>query len=241
MALAVADREARLLELRSVLTPAEATGVGVTVTLAEGDVVKQILARAREWPADLLVMETQGHRPTRGWALGSVTEKVLRDAPCPVLAVPRPSAEGPQPPARFSRILCSIDLSQGSRLAMAWALALQHAFSAELLLVHSLEWFPAEGRDLGRCSVPEYGLDLTQAAHEQLRRALPHGASAKTIVTSGQPHREILRLAREHAVDLIVLGVHSRRALDHTLPGSTVAHVLREAMAPVLAVRPEPG
>ena len=53
-----------------------------------GDVVEQILAAAREAPADLIVMATEGHQGFLDALRGSTTERVLRHAPCPVLAVP---------------------------------------------------------------------------------------------------------------------------------------------------------
>jgi nucleotide-binding universal stress UspA family protein len=53
-----------------------------------GDVVEQILAVARDGPADLIVMATEGHQGFLDALRGSTTERVLRQAPCPVLAVP---------------------------------------------------------------------------------------------------------------------------------------------------------
>ncbi|MGN6571741.1 MAG: universal stress protein [Pseudolabrys sp.] len=58
------------------------------VALRDGDVVETILTAANDWPADLIGMATAGHRNVLDMMRGSTTERVLRQAPCPVLAVP---------------------------------------------------------------------------------------------------------------------------------------------------------
>jgi nucleotide-binding universal stress UspA family protein len=46
-----------------------------------------IVAQAKEWPADLIVMGTHGRRGIRRLALGSDAEQVIRGSPAPVLLV----------------------------------------------------------------------------------------------------------------------------------------------------------
>lgn len=58
------------------------------VAMREGDVVEAILNEANDWPADLIAMPTAGHHGFLDALRGSTTERVLRRAPCPVLAVP---------------------------------------------------------------------------------------------------------------------------------------------------------
>jgi nucleotide-binding universal stress UspA family protein len=60
----------------------------VTRSSRSGDVVEEILAAAAECQADLIVMATAGHQGFLDALRGSTTERVLRHAPCPVLAVP---------------------------------------------------------------------------------------------------------------------------------------------------------
>jgi nucleotide-binding universal stress UspA family protein len=60
--------------------------------LKEGDAADTILELARERDANLIVMGVHGRSAVERWLLGSVTEAVLRKAPCPVLAVPRPAS-----------------------------------------------------------------------------------------------------------------------------------------------------
>jgi nucleotide-binding universal stress UspA family protein len=58
------------------------------VDIRKGDPVEAITDFANEWPADLIVMPTAGHVGYLDALRGSTTERVLRQAPCPVLAMP---------------------------------------------------------------------------------------------------------------------------------------------------------
>jgi universal stress protein A len=57
------------------------------------------------------------------------------------------------------------------------------------------------------------------------------------VVVRGRPYVEIVRIAEERKIDLIVLGVFGRGALDRLVFGSTAEHVIRRAPCPVLTTR----
>ena len=59
----------------------------------------------------------------------------------------------------------------------------------------------------------------------------------KEILTTGKPHQEILRVARDENVHLIVMGVHGRNPIDLMFFGSTTNHVVRTAICPVLTLK----
>ncbi|MBI3933006.1 MAG: universal stress protein [Acidobacteria bacterium] len=216
---------------------ASAAGVEAEVVVEEGDVADEILRRAEEWPADLLVVGTRSGRGPEEWALGSVAAAVLRGARRPVVVVPEP--QGPAAEPALERLLCPLDFSEPSFHALEWGRALARRFEARLALLHVLEWFPEEG---GAPSAPEYRIDFAEEARQRIRSALPatawEGVDRELLVTAGRPHREILRVARACRTDLLVLGIHGRRGIDRVLPGSTLCHVVREAPCPILAVRP---
>ena len=74
-----------------------------------------------------------------------------------------------------------------------------------------------------------------------LRDAVPDTVRAdctvETVLATGKPYREILRIAAEQRSDLIVMGIHGRGAADLLFFGSTARHVVREASCPVLTLR----
>jgi nucleotide-binding universal stress UspA family protein len=68
-------------------------------------------------------------------------------------------------------------------------------------------------------------------------RAEEAGVDVTTTVERGVPHEIILDYAAEHGVDLVVMGTHGRRGIDHVLLGSVAERVVRRSSAPVLIVR----
>lgn len=220
---------------------ASAADVPLRFGIYEGRVVPEILARARAWPADLVVMGTHGRSGFERWVLGSVTERVLRNAPCPVLTVP-PVA--PAPPAAgppFRRVVCAVDFSVPSLAALRQAQEMVKEEGVALTIVHVLEW-PVEDEPVARMAgfdVPEYRRYLEKDARERLRGLVSDDARARGVeerIAGGRPWREILRLAEESRADLIVMGVRGRSAVDLALFGSTTHHVVRGASCPVLVV-----
>jgi nucleotide-binding universal stress UspA family protein len=237
------DRERLVEDLERFTEPARARGLRTEVAVGYGEVADAIVEEARSWPADVVAVGTRGLCAPNGWAVGSVTEGVLRQSGCPVLAVPRSTRAGADPTAPFRRILCPIDFSEPSLEALRCAIDFARESAACLILLHILEWFPEEeARPDLPLVVPEYHLDLTQEARERMRRAVPahalEGVDHEELVATGRPYRAILRVCREREADLVVLGIHGRRAIDHVLAGATVCHVIREAGCPILAVRP---
>lgn len=231
--------------LADVGEPARAAGVGVDARVVEGRPKVEILRMAKELPADLLVMGTHGRSGFDRLVLGSVTEKVLRHAPCPVLTVSErtvaPRSPG-QPP--FESIVCPIDFSPSSQRAIEYSLSLARESFGRLTFVHALEFAQEEDVTLARFDLGAYYAAMEQAAQEQLKNILPVGArdwcQPERVVTRGKAYRAILETANHRAADLIVMGIHARNPVDLALFGSTTNHVVRAARCPVLVIRSGP-
>lgn len=95
---------------------ASAAGVELDILVDVGQPAARILNRATSLPADLIVMGTHGTGGFERLVLGSVTEKVLRKAACPVLTVPPRAHATSQLP--FKRLLCAVDFSDSSLTAL---------------------------------------------------------------------------------------------------------------------------
>jgi len=234
-------RAACLERLQRMIEPARAQGVDAEARLAEGRIVDGILAEAQAIAADLLVIGTHGRGGFEHLVLGSVTEKILRKAVCPVLAVPQVAAGADQPPP-FQSILCPVDFSDVTAQTIAAAADLASAFNSRLTLMTVVEWpfgnghvdeMPQPMRDLHRSLQDEARHELREAA-AQAAPALPN---AEQIVAVGKPSREILRVARERSAHLVVMGVYGRGAFDLAVLGSTAHRVIREGVCPVLTIR----
>jgi nucleotide-binding universal stress UspA family protein len=83
--------------------------------------------------------------------------------------------------------------------------------------------------------------EYEEQARQRLKDAVPETVAAYSRVEStmvrGKPRHEIVRIATERDVDLVVMGVQGRGAVDRMLFGSTTQHVIRECACPVLTLR----
>lgn len=198
---------------------------------------RRILACASALGADLLVMGTHGRAGLERLVLGSVTEKVLRNAPCPVLTVPPPVIRAMRTPIK--RLLCPVDFSEWSLAALRFALSLAQESDARLTILHVL---PLPGDQAYEpLDTPEYRLRCEDQARGHLDVLVADEArqfcEPVTKLIWGTPYRRILEAADEEAIDVIVMGVHSRGIVDRLLVGSTTNQIVRHATCPVLTLR----
>jgi nucleotide-binding universal stress UspA family protein len=240
---AARDREQVLESMRCLLRDVADGGVSMRFEVIEGAAAPVILERAQALPSDLIVMGTHGHSGFERFVLGSVTEKVLRKASCPVLSVP-PRVHGvAHRPPLFSRILCAVDFSDCSLNALTYAMAMAQEADARLTVLHVMEMSPEVEEVLsgGSDVLRDYTIRARAARVERLRAIVPEAVRAyctvETVLAEGKPSGEILREAAERRSDLIVIGIHGRGAVDRLFFGSTTQHVVREATCPVLTLR----
>jgi nucleotide-binding universal stress UspA family protein len=243
------DRDRLLADLKSFAAGDIAPGVAVDYIVREGGVVAEILAQAQAMHADLLAMGTHGRSGFERLILGSVTEKVLRKAVCPVLTVPpRQPDVLPASPVVFKRILCPVDFSDCSMAALRYALSLAQEADATLTLVSVMSDELTVTPDMygailaqDRQTLGEYKRRQEDETRQKLSNAVPASAreycQLTTMVTRGRPSYEILRIAAEQPSDVIIMGVRGRGAADVLVFGSTTNHVVRHAVCPVLTVR----
>ena len=248
---ATSTRQANELDRLRRLTAEEfaaatARGLEVDVLVDVGQPAGLILERATNLPADLIVIGTHGTSGFQHLLLGSVTEKVLRKATCPVLTVPPRAHAASQLP--FKHLLCAVDFSDAALDAVRAALSLSDESGARLTLLHILEWPWEEPPPPIMAEIPlEQGFALAEfrryveaSARTRLESLIPDSNRTTrhtTRLRSGKPHVQILHVAAEEQTDLIVIGVHGRNPADLALFGSTTNQVVRQAACPVLTVK----
>ncbi len=157
-------------------------------------------------------------------------------------------------------ILVPIDYSDDSYQALQWGASLAEQYGAQMLLLHVL----AKAVEAGAGSVPmhtwvaywyskgigpgtepirlgRFIMGLVEEAQTRLydlaAKDLPKTLTVELRVAVGKPAAEIVRVAQEEAVDLIVMGTHGRTGLRHALLGSVAETVVRSARCPVFTVR----
>lgn len=141
--------------------------------------------------------------------------------------------------AVYSHILLAADFTPASKAVSQQALQLRQVFKARLSLVHVVEFTQMDlSNDLILPQDLEIDRELMELARQRLQTLGEELGVDKTecFVSQGSTRREILRLAEERNIDLIVIGSHGREGIQRLL-GSTANAVLHGAPCDVLAVR----
>ena len=254
-AVALSEKEMeqeRRFRLTQDMTELEAAGTHVTSMVRVGDPAEEILTAAKEIRADLIVMGSHSNRTFWDVVLGSVTEKVAKQAPCPVLIV---SHRPPHPATVHQRILFATDFSPHAEMAFRVALSLAKEEDQQLWLLTVIapgEEIPMSPGFAVETPYPrvqeleaESRVEVEAKAQQRLNglvaQAKELGIRAETLIRRGNAAKEICKAAVDLDADLIVLGSHSRRNIWDVLLGNTAENVSRRAYCPVLIVSHLPG
>lgn len=232
-------------ELVDVKERAVKQGIAVETKITTGIPSEEVLAVAAEEDPELIVVGTRGKTGLAHVLLGSTAERIIRAAPCPVLAVRteeqrmEESSSHLSDPATIKRILAPVDFSDCSLDALEYGALVAQRCKAALTILHVME--PVS-----------YGLDFTLphvAKREQDRTVITDklsglvsaltaaGLVCDSRISGGLPVDSILGASMTHGADMIVMGTHGRRGLSHALFGSVAEAVLRKSSCPVLTVR----
>jgi nucleotide-binding universal stress UspA family protein len=236
-ALETAEEEARAY-LAAIQKSKAPRPVRVRAQVFEGGVAEAIVDTAVADKMDLIVMSSHGYSGLTRWVLGSVAEKVLRSAPCPVLVIRSPE------PVR--RVLIPLDGSALSEQALAPGLELAERLGCEVTLLRAIP--KLETREIERLDQAERGLglraeaEMREDAEHYLRNLIairPHqGLKIKIAVTHEPAAQSVLEFAESQAMNVIVMSTHGRTGLARWVYGSVTEKVLRGTPASMLIVRP---
>jgi nucleotide-binding universal stress UspA family protein len=214
----------------------EQKGVRCTTEIVEDVPGFAIAAAAKRANADLIVMGSRGLSGVKHAVLGSVAERTVRTAPCPVLTVKHEGGA-----LRLRTILVAMDFSPSAHRALELAKELaKSAGPAHVILVHAY-YIPVELEQYliqkGDPVLERLSESVTKDLEKILTDLQNAGISSEYIAQNGAPERLIVELAKSKHVDLIAMGTHGRRGLSHLLLGSVAERVVRTAECPVLTVR----
>jgi nucleotide-binding universal stress UspA family protein len=144
----------------------------------------------------------------------------------------------------MKEILVATDFGPAADNALRYGEALAREFGARLHVLHVVPNVYATSMDgYGYAAVPQHVQeDLETAARRHMRERVSDEdrqelRARTTVVTHNSPPVAIVDYAKQHAIDLIVLGTHGRGAVAHMLLGNVAERVVRIAPCPVLTVR----
>jgi nucleotide-binding universal stress UspA family protein len=206
----------------------------------EGDAASVIVDTVVAEDIDLIVMTTHGRGGFRRWVLGSVTEKVMRHAACPVLAV----RDGGIP----EDMMITLDGSELAEHSLEPGLALARAFEAQVTLLRVLE--PAEELDeeeRARIQPEEEAwlFTLPEVMHQNaltyleqvVARYAETAPHMKFAVTTNHAAEGIVDFADRHDIDLIVMTTHGDTGIGRWTYGSVTEKVVWSAPCAMLVIR----
>jgi nucleotide-binding universal stress UspA family protein len=221
----------------------ERKGVRLRVIVQQGEPAGIVLLHANARPFDLLVMGSHRRAGWERFRLGSVTERVIQRAACPVLVVATPAHDKRgSTSGAVTRIVCPLDFTRGSTAAVATALSILHETGGQLTLLHVLQALTSSSpsRIHGNFGTLKDRQQLIERAHRQMEAALPpdlgESTTVQTRVATGKPADAIARVATAVEADLVIMGVTVRGALGRRFIGSTAARVMGRTGCAVLAV-----
>ena len=143
----------------------------------------------------------------------------------------------------IKKILFPIDLTEKSSKILPYVLSASEKYNSTIYLLHVvhdlLKW--------GHLYVPHPSLDkfqkeALQGAEKAMDRVcekeLQSCPNFQRRVVSGDPAAEILRTIDSEGIDLVIMGTHGRKGLEHTMFGSVAENVVKKSPVPILVINP---
>ena len=214
--------------------------VEVTTVVTEGYPPTSVIAYAREWDADFIVVGSHGHSGISRFLLGSVAQSIVRGAHCSVEIVRERSVEG----RTGMRILLATDGSEHSAAAARSVASRPWPEGTEVKVVCSVKvvvpaadpWFAAGDAGPLLEAHSRQAREYLEDGEKMMREA---GLKASSAVLTDGAKASIVDEAKDWAADLVVLGSHGRRGLNRILMGSVSEAVAMHAHCSVDVIRGE--
>lgn len=225
--------------LDSIVVLHPVTNATVRSIVVEGDEASHIVDTAVHEAADLIMMTTNGRSGFSRWILGSVTERVLQAAPCPVLAL-RDAID-------FNHILITLDGSKLAEKALAPGFEIARQFESKVTLLQAFEpVFDVAEAAVAKAQVlsGKYESKLAYMQDQKqkylIERLSEHQADGtvvgNVVLAEGPAADEILKFAETNHIDIIVMSTHGYTGIRRWAYGSVTQKVLRQAQCALLIV-----
>lgn len=232
----IARRVDEALErIREFAPDLEAVGLGVEVRVGTGDTVEQIGALAQESQVDGVVYGSHAKTVMDQLLAGSVSERLLRDATIPHLAVRFDLLRNQKDPAALlthfgEKVVLPTDFSLSAARAFSRAIDFPKGIIKHMFLLHALD--PAlTGEKLRRAEEgAEFQLKNLQAMCTQ------QGVPASPTLRQEAPISAVLKEIEDRRATGVIAGTRGRNAVQEVLLGSVSMTLLRQASCPLLIV-----
>lgn len=192
----------------------------------QGAVAEMLVEVARQYEAGLIVVGTRGKDGIGPLLVGSLAEQLVRQAPCPVLAVSADWNAGPHRPVPGGPVLLAVQRNEAAAAAIATAYSLAETFKRPLIVLHAR-------------TAAEASAFLNPCATTKEQFGIEPGGKVPVhcIVKDGNPADAIAAAIVQYRPSILVAGV--KRASQTPGPHGTAFALLAASRVPVLCVPPE--
>ncbi|HYE65367.1 MAG TPA: universal stress protein [Pyrinomonadaceae bacterium] len=219
-------------------------GLEVEPVIIEGEPAPEIARAVRDYDIDLLTIVTHGRRGLSRALWGSTAEEIIAEASCPVLTIRPPQRDfvehrGSHTEIRLNRILLATNFRPSANAAAQVAAQFAVRTAAELHTIYVVSDYLDQMAEMFPDSAGPSLLRLREHVEERLAGfERDVGQRVITHIAEGRPYEEIVRLATEQDVDLIIIGTSVHASLFGGTPvlGPEIERVVRNAPCPVLCV-----
>ena len=177
-----------------------------------------IVKEAADKQVDMIIIGRHGYQGVAKLLIGEVAAKIVADAPCKVLVVPKAAQIG------YKKILVATDGSPHAIAAVNEAIAIAKKTGSDILALSAMR----DEKD------QEEAKKLTDTV---LELAQKEGVSGAAMTPKGKPFNVIIETAGGTGVDLIVMGTYGKTGVKKLLMGSSTEKVIGNAGCAVLVVK----
>ena len=144
----------------------------------------------------------------------------------------------------IKKILFPIDFTENSSIIFPYVLSVSEKYDGMIYLLHVVEDLSKWSSDLyiPQISLTRYQKEALKGAEKTMKRfckeQLQGSPNFQKRVLSGDPVQEILRTIDSEGIDLVIMGTHGRKGLEHVFFGSVAENVVKKSPVPVLTINP---
>ena len=215
------EAEAAKKHLETIKVQAEKDGLTCETIFRESTSVAQaIVEEAAAKKVDMIVIGRHGHQGIAKVLIGEVAAKVIADAPCKVLVVPKAARIG------YKKMMVASDGSPHANTAVNEAISIAKRCGCHLIALSAI-------RDESELDEAK---NITSTALEMAQK---EGVSAEALTPTGKPFNVVVETASGMGVDFIVMGAYGKTGIKKLLMGSSTEKVIGNAGCAVLVVKSE--
>jgi nucleotide-binding universal stress UspA family protein len=143
----------------------------------------------------------------------------------------------------IKKILFPIDLTENSSKILPYVLSISEKYNSAIYLLHVVHDLLRWGHSyVPHTSMQKFQQEATEGAEKAMQRIcddqLQSCPNFQRRIVSGDPVSEILNAIESENIDLVIMGTHGRKGLEHVLFGSVAENVVKRSPVPVLTINP---